>query len=359
MSVLNTDWFDRFRSRKGLRSFHEAREREQAVESVDRGVRMVPLGRIVGTVGRYNDFDDRFRPRRQGANPRLQGIIDAMRAGKSLPPISLYQIKDDYFVLDGHHRVVAARELGREEIAACIQELLPSRDTLENRLYREKIEFRDRTGLAATIELTEPDQFVFLEQQIRNHQAWLSRHQNRDITFQQAAADWHRTIYRPLTTLIRGADLARGFPGRSVDDLYLYISLHQWLEERPRSYGRDIDTLIPRDMEAFREKMARIQDQQYPEMKRTITVFILINVDGRYEQRIMDKLFALDEVEELHSVHGSIDIVVKARLQRDLLASDAEVISQFTHGMIRSMRGVRATQTLIPGVSRVKERECA
>ena len=107
-------------------------------------------------------------------------------------------------------------------------------------------------------------------------------------------------------------------------------------------------------MEAFRKKMARNEDLSYPEMKRNITIFVLINVDGKQEQRLIDKLFALPEVVELHSVHGSIDLVVKATLSRDLLSSDAEIISQFTHSSLRCMKGVLSTQTLIPGISLVK-----
>jgi hypothetical protein len=281
-----------------------------------------------------------------------------METGQDMPPVSLYQIKNEYFVLDGHHRIMAARELGREEIRACILELLPSTDTLENRLYREKVKFRDQAGLSATIELTELDQFVEIEQQIRIHQTFLEQQDgNQEITYQQAAGDWFLTIYQPLRTLIKNSGLIRGFPNRTLDDLCLYISTHQWSRKRERKYGIGIDKLIPRDMEAFREKMAEYTKQQYPEMKRTITVFILINVEGKHEQRIMDKLFALDEVQELHSVHGSIDLVVKATLQRDILSSDAEVISQFTHGMIRPIRGIMSTQTLIPGLSRVKGEE--
>ena len=357
MLSLNSDLLKNLFSGKkcSLRSFHAVQRQEQAIDSVERGTMLVPIEKIVGTVGRYNDFDCEFRTKRQGDNPRLQGIIQAMQAGKSMPPISLYQIKDEYFVLDGHHRLLAAREQGMEEIHACILELLPSADTLENRLYREKVDFRDRAGLSATIELTELDQFVHLEQQIRIHQAFLKREQDQDISYQQAAADWYTTIYRPLVTLIRNSGLIQGFSGRTVDDLYLYISIHQWAEERERKYGIGIDKLIPRDMEAFREKMAEYKQQQYPEMKQSITVFVLINVEGKHEQRIMDRLFALDEVQELHSVHGSIDLIVKVVLQRDLLSSDAEVISQFTHGMIRPIRGVKSTQTLIPGLSRVKE----
>jgi len=360
MFSLNSDRLKQLffgQKKEGLPSFDTVRQKEQAVDTIERGTSLVPIKKIVGTVGRYNDFDSEFRPRRHGDNPRLQGIIQAMQAGKSMPPISLYQIKNDFFVLDGHHRLLAARELGLSEIRACILELLPSADTLENRLYREKIDFRDRAGLSTTIELTELDQFVHLEQQIRNHQAFLCREQSREISFQQAAADWYLTIYRPLFTLIQNSGLQQGFPGRTVDDLCLYISLHQWGEQRERKYGIGIDKLIPRDMEAFRKKMAEYKEHRYPEMKRSITIFVLLNVEGKHEQRIMDKLFALDEVQELHSVHGSIDMVVKATLQRDLLASDAEVISQFTHGSIRPIRGVKSTQTLIPGLSRVKGEE--
>lgn len=358
MFSLNSDLLKNlFGARKcDLRSFHAVQQQEQAVDSIERGTMLVPIEKIVGTVGRYNDFDCEFRPKRQGENPRLQGIIKAMQAGKSMPPISLYQIKDEFFVLDGHHRLLAAKEVGRDEIHACILELLPSADTLENQLYREKVDFRDQAGLSATIELTELDQFVHLEQQIRIHQAFLEREQGRqEISYQQAAGDWYQTIYRPLVTLIKNSGLVRNFSGRTVDDLYLYISEHQWGEKRERKYGIGIDKLIPRDMEAFREKMAEYKQQQYPEMKQSITVFVLINVEGKHEQRIMDRLFGLDEVQELHSVHGSIDLIVKVVLQRDLLSSDAEVISQFTHSMIRPIRGIKSTQTLIPGLSRVKE----
>jgi ribosome biogenesis GTPase A len=68
----------------------------------------------------------------------------------------------------------------------------------------------------------------------------------------------------------------------------------------------------------------------------------------------MDKLFELDEVKEVHSVHGDVDVVLKAVLTRDLLSSDAEIISQFVHEKVRQLPGVVSTKTLIPGVSKVK-----
>jgi hypothetical protein len=278
-----------------------------------------------------------------------------MREGRRIPPISLYQIKDSYYILDGHHRYAAARELGQEEIRACIIELLPSKDTIENKLYRERSEFRDRFGLPQPVELTEMGQFSVLAEQIEEHRQFLEEEQGKAISESEAAADWFKTIYLPLRTIIESSSLTRTFRNRTVDDLCLYISLHQWKMGKNRTYGKGIDSLIPKNMEEFRKKMAQHSDQKYPEMRREINVFILMNVEGRHETKIMDKLWALDEVREIHSVHGAIDIVIRVKLMRDLLSSDAELISQFLHTSIRQWPGVVSTQTLLPGLSKVKD----
>lgn len=337
--------------------FNARQEEEEAYEAVERGTLMVPLDKIVGSVGRYHDFDSRFRTSSQAGDERLKGILDAMKEGKNLPPISLYQIKDDYYILDGHHRYRAARELERADIRSRIVELLPSKNTLENKLYIERISFRDRAGLPGAIDLTELGQIHHLEWQVGEHRRFLSREKEREISYQQAAVDWYRTIYKPLATIIANSNLVKSFPGRTVDDLYLYISVHQWEQGAKRQYGIGIDKLIPKDMEAFRKKMAEHTEQEYPEMKREISVFILLNVDGKHEQQIFDKLLALNEVTEVHTVHGSIDMIVKVTLMRDLLSSDAEILSQFILSTIRQWKGVLSTQTLIPGMSRVKDRD--
>lgn len=340
-----------------LQSFGARQESEQAYDSVSRGTSLVPLERIVGSVGRYRDFDSQFNPLRDhSGSERHQAIVEKMRQGRALPPVSLYQIKDDYFILDGHHRVMAAKELGHTAIKACILELLPATDTLENRLYIEKIDFRDKGGLAQTIQLTEFGQFPHLERQIREHQTHLREEKQQDIRYKTAAADWYLTIYRPLATIIQNSGLVKSFPGRTVDDLYLYISVHQWEEGKSRKYGIGIDRLIPKNMEEFRTKMAEHKEQNYPEMRRQITAFILLCVDGKYEQRIFDKLVALDEVREVHSVHGSIDIIAKVVLTRDLLSSDAELLSQLLSTTIRQWKGVKSTQTLLPGSTVIKDR---
>jgi len=332
-------------------TFDHVRNAEKAYESVKRGVATIPLDKIIGSVGRYTDFDKQFRLQGAGTDERLRSLTTAIKTGKSIPPVSLYQIKDNYYIVDGHHRVTAARNLGQSTIQATILELLPSEETSENRLYLERIDFRDQVGLNNVVDFTEPGQSEYLFQQINTHQQFLKRETKSDVQLQEAGADWYSTIYLPLKTLIQNSGLLQSFPDRTLDDLYLYISKHQWQRESKRSYGIGIDELIPRDMEAFRKKMAQKKIEEYPDMKRDITFFILINVDGTQEHRLIDKLFALPEVVELHSVHGSIDLILKAVLSRDLLASDAEVISNFTHSSLRRMKGVLSTQTLIPGLS--------
>jgi len=50
-----------------------------------------------------------------------------MRQGRTLGPVKLFEIKDEFYVLDGNHRIAAAKELGHDEILAHIEEFIPSK----------------------------------------------------------------------------------------------------------------------------------------------------------------------------------------------------------------------------------------
>ena len=334
--------------------FRENQECEGAFDHVDRGICSVPLAQIVGSVGRYHDFDSQFKLKGHVPPDRLISVKQAMREGKSLPPVKLYKIKDEYYVLDGNHRISAAKEFGRSDIMAKIVEFIPSSNTLENIIYREKSEFVEQTGLTQPIDISEVGQFPYLLEQVEHHRTFLAGKEKPGATLKQAAEDWYTTIYLPMAGIIEKANLLASFPGRTLDDLFAYISFHQWEKGRRRRYGIGIDKLIPKDMEAFREKMANVNKDEYPEMLRSITAFIMMNVEAKRELKIVDKLFALPEVKEVHSVHGSIDILAKIALTRDLLSSDAEVIGQFVHERVRQIDGIVSTQTLIPGTSMIK-----
>ena len=337
-----------------VKSFQAQQEKEAAFDTRDRGIQLISLDCIVGSVGRYNDFDNHFRFKRNVHSERLQWIRQAMREGRPLKPVELFEIKDEYYVSDGNHRISAAKELGHNEILARIVEFIPSEDTLHGLLYRERAEFADLTQLPAEITLTEVSQYGCLREQISDHQAYLEREQGHPVEFQVAALDWYRTIYRPLVTIIKRGRLVDSFPERTVADVYAYITLHHWKQSRRRRYGVGINKLIEHDMEGFRKKMTELKSYEYPEMKVGITLFILMNLQASKEMKLIEKLYALDEVKEIFSVHGDVDLLVKVELTRDLLSSDAEVISHFVHERVRQLPGIIKTNTLIPGFSKIK-----
>jgi len=339
------------------KSFRENQDMEAAYDSRDRGRRRVPMDQIVGSVGRYNDFDTKFRPKQHLPPERLESIKNRIRQGKPLSPVILYQIKDQYFVLDGNHRIAAAKEFGWRDIDAQILEFIPSRNTLENVLYREQVDFEDKTRLPETIKLTEIGQYAYLLKQISEHQDFLQQESGQSIPFSDAANDWYQTIYRPLAAIVKQGGLITSFPDRTLADLYTYIAIHQWEMGRKRQYGIGIDRLIPKNMEEFRKKMSEKRENDYPEMKRDIIAYVLMNIQGKSDLKIVEKLFTLREVQEIHTVHGSFDVIAKIVLTRDLLSSDAEIIGQFVHDHIRQVPGIHSTQTLIPAFSKVKQQK--
>lgn len=84
------------REAKHAKSFNAHQHDEAAFDTRDRGTRLVPLIEITGSVGRYKDFDRQFRPKSHLPAERLERIRTAMQHGKILPPIKLYQIKDEF-----------------------------------------------------------------------------------------------------------------------------------------------------------------------------------------------------------------------------------------------------------------------
>ena len=80
--------------------------------------RMVPIEQIRGSQERASDFDRYFYPLMNHTQERWVGIAVARQRGRTLPPVSLVQVGDLYFVLDGHHRISVARALGQEDIEA-------------------------------------------------------------------------------------------------------------------------------------------------------------------------------------------------------------------------------------------------
>jgi hypothetical protein len=68
------------------------------------GMRTIPIYHIVGSVDRAVDFDRVFRPRQRGdLRKRLNSLREAF-ADRPLPPISVYEASELFFVNDGSSR---------------------------------------------------------------------------------------------------------------------------------------------------------------------------------------------------------------------------------------------------------------
>jgi len=86
------------------------------------GVREIPIDKITGSVGRQDDFDGRFRPLKKHLRDRWVSIaVHFQDAG--WPPIEVFKVGEEYFVLDGHHRTSYARNTGMAFLEANIWEI--------------------------------------------------------------------------------------------------------------------------------------------------------------------------------------------------------------------------------------------
>jgi hypothetical protein len=108
-----------------LLAFDEIREGHLAYNRRGLGLRDVEVSKVVGSMGRHEDFDRTFMPTKASLAERWKRVDRAFHRGLDLPPVRLYKIGDSYFVEDGNHRVSVARYQGIETIEADVTEYFP------------------------------------------------------------------------------------------------------------------------------------------------------------------------------------------------------------------------------------------
>src|ERR687898_2096270 len=108
-----------------LLSFDDVRRELAANNRLYRGTRVVEADQIIGSVGRWRDFDRTFLPARASVGQRWKRIDRAFQRGEDLPPVELYKLEETYFVVDGHHRVSVARYHDVSTVEAAVSEFHP------------------------------------------------------------------------------------------------------------------------------------------------------------------------------------------------------------------------------------------
>ena len=108
-----------------LLSFDDVRKDLVANNRLQRGTRVVEADQIVGSVGRWEEFDRSFLPARASVGHKWKRIDRAFQKGEDMPPVVLYEIGGSYFVVDGHHRVSVARYHDVPTVEATVAEFRP------------------------------------------------------------------------------------------------------------------------------------------------------------------------------------------------------------------------------------------
>lgn len=346
-----------------LLSYDEVAEKLKLRARTERGTRMIPVDAIVGSVGRYTDFTRTFLPRRANDQERWARVKTAMEEGAGLPPIEVYKVGEVYFVIDGNHRVSIARQEGTKTIEARVievqtdipltQDVQPD-DLIIKAEYAEFLAATRITDVRPNVDLsvTIPGQYEKLMEQIYTHQYLLAENNNDEVSFQAAVEDWYDNVYISLAEAIRDRGLLHWFPGRTITDLYLWISENRSTLEKELGWQiqSDIaatDLILERSVksEPGSWRKARIASRY------TDTLFadILVPLSGFEESwDALDQaiILAKHENARLHGLHivGSKEDVASAESQ--------EVKSRFE----QACNEADVTGTLAIDVGNVTER---
>ncbi len=206
------------------------------------GVREIPIDRIVGSAApdaKTSDFDPGFLPINRRMRERWTRIYQAMVEGDELPPIDVYKVDDNYYVIDGHHRVSVARNLGRPMINARVinvktrAPLGPDTDAEALLKAAEYAAFLETTQLHRTrpesrLECSRLGRYDEIMQHIIGHRYFLSLEQHRDVPLQEAAASWYDHVYHPIAEAIRRHHVLERLPGWTEGGVYVEVT-RRWM----------------------------------------------------------------------------------------------------------------------------------
>ena len=231
--IMDTD-------RNKLLSFHDVKDILKPKNEAYMGSQTVPINLIVGSEGRYRDFNKYFLPKAEHLRARWERVDQAHIGDIILPPILLYEIGGVYFVRDGNHRVSVAKSQHVEYIDAEVISLASEinikpgmttdqlKETLiayEKNIFYEKTGFGKLTG-NESLDFSSPGRYDVIYHHILVHKYFLNESREEEIPFSQALVSWYSNVYNPVIAIIREQWLLVNFPRRTESDLYVWIVKH-------------------------------------------------------------------------------------------------------------------------------------
>ena len=237
------------------------------------GLQQVHVDQIVGSLGRFKDFDRAFLPVQSITKDRWINIDIAHYDEIILPPVDLYKMGDIYFVKDGNHRVSVARERQQIYVDAFVTEIdIPVPLTSDTKIddltiKQEYAMFLEQTQLAqlrpgTQFETKNPGQYERLLEHIDVHRWYLGEQQGSDISYEEAVTSWYDQVYLPLLEAIRKLNILDEFPEISEVDLYLWIMEY-------KAYLRNLSNLV-RESETDKVPDAEIGDKAKDEAGKLV-----------------------------------------------------------------------------------------
>lgn len=201
------------------------------------GMKVIPINKIVGSEGRYRDFDNQFFPKRSIIKERWEHVDEAVIKDIVLPPIKVYELGGLYFVRDGNHRVSVAKSKGVEfidaEVVSLQTEIKFSPARTLNGMMKQIISYEKRNFYFETnfgditdywvLDFSTAGQYDVIYNHILTHKYFINQNQTEEIPMEDAILSWFNNVYLPVVTTIQKYKIMKYFRKNTVSDLYVWI----------------------------------------------------------------------------------------------------------------------------------------
>lgn len=222
------------------------------------GMKVIPIEKIVGSEGRYKDFDNQFFPKNTNTKERWENVDEAVIKDIILPPIKVYELAGVYFVRDGNHRVSVAKSKGVEFIDAEVVSLqteirLSPVRTLAGMLKQiinyEKRQFYMETSFGDitdywSLDFSAAGQYDVILQHILTHKYFINLNRKDELSMEEAITSWYSTVYLPIVHTIEKYKIMKYFKKNTVSDLYVWII--RFYDDIKKKFGDEVplDTVV-------------------------------------------------------------------------------------------------------------------
>ena len=295
-----------FKKQENLKSFTEIQKEENAYNSVNLGIKEIPLDKIVGSVEKYSYFDKNFVPKNDIVKQRWINIYVGYMMDSMLPPVILYKIKDDYYVYDGNHRVSVAKFLNFASIEAEVEEFLPTKDTKDKVIYREHMFFEKETGIEKII-LSEPIKYKYLREEIESYTNLLSKRRNKEFTLKEGAAKWYKEVFLPIKVLLEENNTEES-QKNNINDIFMFLLDHKYYLSKNEGKNKgylystiDFINLVKTNENRNLNDICKIETQEAVDKYIKLSVLDEELVDSGFQQKKEKKELLRKEISEYFS----------------------------------------------------------